>query len=384
MFVFEKLSRSKYKMYNPTRDYLKHKTEYDQSIQEVLMTGNFIMGRQVFDLEKCLGQYVNVKHAISVASGTDALLIALMALDVGYGDEVITVPFTWISTAEVIALLGAKAVFVDIEATTYNMDPKKMMERVTDKTKAIIPVSLYGQIADLEEMNRLLQEKGLHIPIIEDGAQSFGAEQNGHKSCSCPYENTVIGCTSFFPSKPLGCYGDGGCCFTNDDELANKIRAIRTHGGTERFKHKYVGINGRLDTLQAAILLVKMKYFDESLAKRKRNAEMYNSVLKDKVIVPYTQDKNQHCYGQYTIRCKSQEERDRLQKELKDKGVMTSIFYPVCVHTQEAFDKWEYREGDFPIGENMANCVLSLPVYGDLDNQEINNVIEAISRFVFD
>lgn len=368
-------------MYDPTIDYYFHESEYDQSIKKVLNHGQFIMGPEVKELEKQLTDYCHVKHCIAVSNGTDALMIALMALNIKPDDEVITVPFTWISTAEIICILNAKPVFADIDEKTYNLDPTKLEEKITEKTKAIIPVSLYGLMANMEEICKIAEK--YNIPVIEDGAQSFGAMIGNIKSCSCSWEMNKISCTSFFPSKPLGCYGDGGACFTSDDELALKLRAIRTHGGTERFKHKYVGTNARLNTLQAAILLVKVKYLDEALEKRRRNAKIYERELDkiDEIEIPYIPENYRSVYGQYTIKLRDQKMRDALMAYLKEKNVQTSIFYPIAIHTQEAFKEFNYREGDFPVSEEICTRVLSIPCYPELEEKDIFYVAKEIGNF---
>lgn len=366
------------KMYDPTIDYKNHKDEYDYEISQILNSGKFIMGPQVYQIESKLSNFCNVKHCVTVSNGTDALMIALMALGVGIDDEVITTPFTWISTAEVICILGAKPVFIDIDPMTYNIDVSKIEEKITSKTKAIIPVSLYGQMADLEEINKIATI--YDIPIIEDGAQSFGAKQNNYMSCGSTLRMCKIGCTSFFPSKPLGCFGDGGACFTNDDELAVKLKAIRTHGGTERFKHTYVGMNGRMNTIQAGVLNVKIKYFEDNIKLRQRNANIYNNIFKNHktITTPYIQEKNIHAYGQYTIKLDSKDRRDGLKKYLLKNNIESGIFYPISIHTQKAFEKYEYKDNDFPISEEICNRVLSLPCYPELDTEQI----EKVARFV--
>lgn len=367
------------KMYNPVIDYHNHKDEYDKAIFDVVESGQFIMGPQVKLLEEKLANFCNVNYCVTVSNGTDALMIALMSLGIGPGDEVITVPFTWISTAEVIGIIGATPVFVDIDEKTYNMDAKLLEEKITKKTKAIIPVSLYGRMANFDEITKISIKYG--IPVIEDGAQSFGAEINGNKSCSCYLPTMVIGCTSFFPSKPLGAYGDGGACFTNDEMLYNKMRAIRTHGGIERFKHSYIGTNGRMNTIQAAVLLVKLKYFEQSLVDRIENAKFYNKELKkiEGIIVPEKEENERHIYGQYTLNVG--EYRDELVKYLKEIGIGCGIFYPISLHTQIAFSKYGYKKGDFPITEKICNEVVSLPVYGGLTNNEIIRIIKIITDF---
>lgn len=370
-------------MFDPTKDYQIHKKEYDTNIQNILNHGKFIMGPEISSLESQLSKYTQAKHAITVSNGTDALQIALMALGVQPGDEVITVPFTWISTAEVICILGATPVFVDVDPWTYNIDPSLLEAKITSKTKAIIPVSLYGQMADLKEINKIAEK--YNIPIIEDGAQSFGASHHGYKSCSCSSNISMwkIGCTSFFPSKPLGCFGDGGACFTNDDDLAFKLKAIRTHGGTERFKHTLIGTNGRLNTIQAGILLVKLKYFDEGLERRVRNANIYNEIFQSNtnIRIPYLEIHNTHVYGQYTIKLKNQETRDNLKEYLKKNEIDSAVFYPIAIHTQGAFAKFNYKEGDFPVSEDVCNKVLSLPVYPELSVDEIKNVANTVNNF---
>ncbi len=370
------------KMFDPTIDYHTHQEEYDKAISTVLNHGRFIMGPEIQQLESQLSSFCGAKHCITVSNGTDALMIALMTLNIGPEDEVITVPFTWISTAEVICILGAKVVFVDINPITYTMDPSKLEDKITSKTKAIIPVSLYGQMADLEKINKIANKYG--VPIVEDGAQSFGARQNDYMSCSCQLNMCKIGCTSFFPSKPLGCYGDGGACFTNDDELAHKMKAIRTHGGTERFKHEYVGTNGRMNTIQASILLVKMKYFDKSLDRRYRNAQIYNQKFKTLmgIGIPYVCKENHHIYGQYTILLENNEIRNKLKEYLKERGIESGIFYPISIHTQKAFDKFEYKEGDFFWSEDNCQRVLSLPCYPELGSKDIEYICEVINKFI--
>ena len=263
-------------MYDPKREYKTHKKDIDNAIQNVLNHGLFINGPEIKQLEKDLASFVNVKHCISISNGTDALKVALLALDIKPNDEVITVAHSWISTVEVISIINAIPVFTDIEDETFNLDPEKLEETILKckNPKAIIVVSLYGQIPDFDTINHIATK--YNLPVIEDGAQSFGALYNGKRSCSL----TTIGTTSFFPSKPLGCYGDGGACFTNDDHLAFKIRAIKNHGGVKRFHHKYVGLNARLDTIQAAILNIKLKYFEDSLKKRNECAYYYSTKLK--------------------------------------------------------------------------------------------------------
>ena len=351
--------------------YNAYSKEINNRIQNVLNHGRFIMGPEIEELEERLARYVNVKHAITVSSGTMALEIALRALDIGPGDEVITVPFTWISTAEVILLVGATPVFVDIEPDTYNMDPEKLEAAITPRTKAIIPVSLFGQMPDLAMINRIAQK--YNIAVIEDGAQSFGAEQDGKKSCGA----SLIGCTSFFPAKPLGCYGDGGAVFTNDDMLAVKIRAIRTHGGIKRHNHTMVGTNGRFDTIQAAVLLVKLDHFGDEIKKRAYLGARYSDMLKEYCIVPEVMPNNTHVYAQYTIRLKN---RDKVASYLKEKGIPTAIYYPKCLHEQPVFSSLGHRWGDFPEAERASREVLSVPMHPFLKEEDQDKVISSIKE----
>ncbi|CRX38766.1 DegT/DnrJ/EryC1/StrS family aminotransferase [Estrella lausannensis] len=357
--------------------YRLHKQEIDQAIHKVLDKGAFIMGEEVAELEKQLAAYVGAKHCIGVSSGTCSLMIALMALGVGPGDEVITVPFTWISTAEVIPLVGAKPVFVDIESDSYNIDPEKLKRAITKKTKAIITVNLFGQMADYSRINPIAEEHG--IPIIEDAAQSFGAKNNQTMSCSA----TLIGSTSFFPAKPFGCYGDGGALFTSDDQLAAKMRAIRTHGGEVRHHHPYLGLNGRLDTMQAAILLAKFPHFQKEVEARQQLGERYNRLLEEFVSTPRIMPGNTHVFAQYTFRVSAREE---VAKALKERGVPTAIYYPKCLHEQPVFSSLGYGKGSFPVSEKAAQEVLSIPMHPYLTEKDqlliTTAVKEAVSPFM--
>ncbi len=357
---------------NLKAQYAAYKNEIDEKVLGVFGSGQFVMGKEVDALEAELAAYVGAKHAISCSSGTDALLLALMALDIGAGDEVITTPFTFIATAEVIALLGAKPVFVDIDEQTYNMDPSKIEAAITAKTKAIMPVSLYGQCADMDEINAIGAKHG--ITVIEDAAQSFGAEYKGKKSCNL----SRIGCTSFFPSKPLGCYGDGGALFTDDDTLATKIASIRIHGQSERYVHKYVGINGRLDAVQAAITRVKLSHFDEELAKRAKFGAKYLELLGSlDVVTPFTKSDRTNVYGQFSVRVKN---RDSVMKKLGELGIPTAVHYPRPLHLQECFVSLGYKNGDFPICEKISNEIMSLPFSAFLADGEQEAVADALSK----
>jgi UDP-2-acetamido-2-deoxy-ribo-hexuluronate aminotransferase len=353
------------------QQYRLYKQEIDQAIHEVLDQACFIMGPQIKTLEAQLAKFVGVQHCIAVSSGTDSLQIALMALGIGPGDEVITVPFTWISSTEVIGLVGATPVFVDIEPDTYNIDSALLEKAITTKTKAIMPVSLFGQMPDFCAIHAIAKKYG--IPVIEDGAQSFGATQNGRKSCGA----TLIGSTSFFPAKPLGCYGDGGALFTNDDELAAKMRAIRTHGGEQRHHHPYLGMNGRLDTIQAAVLLAKLPHFPQEIEARQRLGARYSAHLNECCAVPKVLEGNTHVYAQYTIRTS---ERQALGEALKAKGIPTGIYYPKCVHEQPAFAYLGYGKGSMPIAEKASREVISLPMHPWLTEEQQDSVIAELKN----
>ncbi len=354
------------------RQYQIHKNELDAAVHKVLDHGAYIMGPEVFSVEKQLAAFTGVKHCLLASSGTDTLLMALMALDTQPGDEVITVPFTFIAPVEVIALLRAKPVFVDIDAHTFNMDIDQLEAAITPKTKAIIPVSLFGQMPDFDRINAIAAK--YNIPVIEDGAQSFGASQNGRRSCSV----STVGSTSFYPAKPLGCYGDGGALFTNDDVLAAKMRAIRTHGGEQKYHHLYIGINGRCDTIQAAILGVKLKYFDDELRARLTIAARYDQALQDVCTIPKVQEGNTHTYAQYTIRI---EDRDGLAAALQKQGIPTCIFYPQCLHLTPAFSFLELRKGSFPVAEQITHEVISLPMHPWLEPEEQELICGQVIKF---
>jgi UDP-2-acetamido-2-deoxy-ribo-hexuluronate aminotransferase len=333
---------------------IRHKIE--TRIRQVLDHGQYIMGPEVNELEERLADFVGVRYAISCSSGTDALLIALMALDIGPGDEVITVPYTWISTAEVIALLNARPVFVDIQPDTFNMDPDRIEAAITPCTRAIMPVSIYGQCADMTRINAIAAKH--NIPVIEDGAQSFGATHNGMRSCSI----STIGCTSFFPSKPLGCYGDGGAVFSNDELLIEKMRQIRVHGQKVKHQHPLVGINGRMDTLQAAILLEKLEIFPEECGLRREVGQRYDELFSGTpgIQTPVIASSNSSVYAQYTI---LSEDRDNLSKALQVQGIPSVAYYAVPLHLQGAFANLGHRIGDFPAAEKIASHCLSLPMH---------------------
>jgi len=320
--------------------YHRYRTEIDGRIRKVLDHGRFIMGPEVKELEEALAGYVGVKHCATAASGTMALEIALRALDIGPGDEVITTPFTWISTAEVIKLVGARPVFVDIEPKTYNIDADRIEAAITPR---------------------------------EDGAQSFGATQRGKRSCGV----TKIGCTSFFPAKPFGCYGDGGAVFTDDDALAERIRAIRTHGGVRRHEHTLVGTNGRFDTIQAAVLLAKLPHFDWEVSERSRIGARYTDLLKDVCVTPEVAPGNTHVYAQYTVRAP---DRDQARAKLQERGIPTAVYYPKCLHQQPAFADLGYGPGSFPEAERASREVFSLPMHPLLPEEDQDMVVAALKE----
>lgn len=343
--------------------------ELDRRINAVLRHGQYIMGPEVGELEASLAAYAGTRHCIAVASGTDALLIALMALGIGPGDEVITTPFTFIATGETIALLGARPVFVDIEAVGCNLDAALLEAAITERTRAIMPVSLYGQCADFTAINAIANRHS--IPVIEDGCQSFGATQHGRRSCAL----STIGCTSFFPSKPLGCYGDGGACFTDDDRLALLMRQIRVHGQDRRYHHPLLGVNGRMDTLQAAILMAKLTVFADEVAARERIGRRYTELLRGSVATPALLPGNSSVHAQYTIRV---EERPTVQKRLEASGIPTAVHYPVPLHLQPAFAGLGHGSGSFPVAEAASGQVLSLPMHPYLEEAELCTIAAVV------
>ncbi|SJN11478.1 Glutamate--UDP-2-acetamido-2-deoxy-D-ribohex-3-uluronic acid aminotransferase (PLP cofactor) [Halomonas citrativorans] len=343
------------------------KDKIDANIQKVLAHGNYILGPEVSELEDKLAAFTGAKYCITCANGTDALQIAQMALGIGPGDEVITPGFTYIATAETVALLGAKPVYVDIDPKTYNLDPAQLEAAITPRTKAIIPVSLYGQCADFDAINAIAEKHG--IPVIEDAAQSFGATYNGKKSCNL----STIACTSFFPSKPLGCYGDGGAIFTNDEGLAKLLRQISRHGQDKRYHHVHVGVNSRLDTLQAAILLPKLEIFADEIIKRNHVATSYTRLLNDAGIIstPYIDERCVSAWAQYTILV---EDREDILGKLKEAGVPTAVHYPIPLNKQPAVKD---DTVNLPIGDEIAKKVMSLPMHPYLSTQDQIRVIEA-------
>jgi|TARA_B110000495_G_C23022589_1_gene606907 UDP-2-acetamido-2-deoxy-ribo-hexuluronate aminotransferase len=340
-------------------------------IQKVMDHGQFILGPEVRELEGKLAEYTGSKHCVTVSSGTDSLLIALMALGVGPGDEVITVPYTWISSAEVIALTGATPVFVDIREDTLNIDETQLESAINERTKAIMPVSIYGQTAEMETINEIADRYGL--PVIEDAAQSFGATYQNRKSCNL----STIGSTSFFPSKPLGCYGDAGALFTHDDELAEKFRWIRVHGQERKHRHPILGLNGRMDTLQAAILLAIFDIFPDEVSKRQSIGSRYNYALSglEGLQSPVIAQTNTSVFAQYTV---LSAERDSLQSSLKSHGIPSVSYYTVPLHLQLVFSHLGHKMGDFPVSESVASKCLSLPMSPYLSLPDQDRVIEAL------
>jgi UDP-2-acetamido-2-deoxy-ribo-hexuluronate aminotransferase len=345
------------------------KDRIDEGIQRVLGHGQYILGPEVAELEEKLAAFVGVKYCISVANGTDALQIVQMALGIGPGDEVITPGFTYIATAETVALLGAKPVYVDVDPRTYNLDPQLLEAAITPRTKAIIPVSLYGQCADLDAINAIAARYG--IPVIEDAAQSFGATYKGRRSCSL----STVACTSFFPSKPLGCYGDGGAIFTNDDELAKVMRQIARHGQDRRYHHIRVGVNSRLDTLQAAILLPKLEIFEEEIQLRESVAAGYSSLLGEAGIdAPYIESHNGSVWAQYTVQV---EGRDCVQEHLKAHGVPTAVHYPIPLNRQPAVKNDHIQ---LPVGDAIATRVMSLPMHPYLNEDALRVIVDVLKE----
>jgi UDP-2-acetamido-2-deoxy-ribo-hexuluronate aminotransferase len=351
--------------------YQKYKVDIDTNIQAVLDKSNYIMGEEVCELERALEGFTGAKHAITCSSGTDALLLAMMAMDIQPGDEIITTPFTFIATAETIALMKAKPVFVDIESGTFNIDANLIEAAITDKTKAIMPVSLYGQPADMNTIQAIADKHNLKVVI--DGAQSFGSTYNGKTDSNLGDIST----TSFFPAKPLGCYGDGGAVFTNNDKYAEKIKMMRVHGQNKRYHHKYVGMGGRLDTIQAAILLAKLPHYTQELADRQQVAQRYADALSDSLKTPVIRSNRLSTWAQYTVKVNN---RDTLQAKLKDNGIPTAVHYPMPLHLQECFQYLNYRQGDFLVSEKASNEVMSLPMNPFLTNDQVDYVASKVQE----
>lgn len=343
----------------------------ETNINNVLTHGQYIMGPEVVQLEKQLSEYIGSSHCIANASGTDALLLALMSLSIQPGDEIITTPFSFFATCEVISLLKAVPVFVDIDERTYNIDPTQLESAITKKTKAIIPVNLYGLCADFDAINQIAEK--YKIAVIEDAAQSFGAEYKGRRSGAL----STISCTSFFPSKPLGCYGDGGACFTNNIEIAESIRRLRVHGQKKRYYHTEIGINGRIDTLQAAILLAKLSIFPDEVEQRHRIGEHYSNALKHKFQCQEIPAGYRSVYAQFTIEV---DNREQFVNALKAQGIPTAVHYPTPLHLQPVYNNQTYYVGQFPISEKAAQRVVSLPMHPYLTETDQDKIIHSVLK----
>ena len=358
--------------------YLKIQKEIDAGIREVIETTAFVKGQKVTDFQHHLEQYTGAKHVIPVGNGTDALQIALMGLGLKPGDEVITPTFTFIATAEVVALLGLTPVVVDVNWETMNMDTEAVRRAITPRTKAIVPVHLFGQCADMESLMAIAEEH--HLYIVEDACQAIGAQytfSNGETKQAGTIGH--IGCTSFFPSKNLGCYGDGGAIFTNDDELAAKMRAIANHGMVVRYHHDMIGVNSRLDSIQAAVLDAKLPHLDEYIASRQRAAAYYDQAFKGcgQILIPGRQAHSTHVFHQYTLRVTGAD-RDALREGLAERGIPAMIYYPVPLHQQKAYLDPRYKDGDFPVAEKLAACVLSLPMHTELDDEQLEYITSSV------
>jgi UDP-2-acetamido-2-deoxy-ribo-hexuluronate aminotransferase len=366
-------------------NFIDLKTQYERlrepinaRIQAVLDHGQYVMGPEVFELEEALAAYTGTEHCVAVGSGTDALLVALMAYEIGPGDEVITTPFTFIATGEVIALLGAKPVFVDIDPRTCNINPSLVEAAITPATKAIMPVSLYGQCADFDAINEIAARH--ELPVIEDAAQSFGATYKGRRSCAL----STVAATSFFPSKPLGCYGEGGAIFTDDEAVAKACKELRAHGEDRRYHHVWIGLNARMDSIQAAVLLAKLESFDEEVEARDRIGKRYTGLIEERfagvesgarVTLPYIEPWNRSVYAQYTVQVA---ERDGVQATLAEHGIPTAVHYPVPLHLQPAFEYLGKPEGSFPIAESVAARVMSLPMHPNLTEAQLRKIVAAL------
>lgn len=353
--------------------YRLYKEAIDKKLQSNIDNASFILGKDVKELEDKLAAYVGRKHGIGVGSGTDALLVPLLAYGIQPGDEIITTPFTFIATAEVISFIGAKPVFVDIDEKNYNIAVDQIEKKITSRTKGIIPVSLYGQTPDMDKIIAIAKKHGLFV--MEDAAQSFGAIYQGKKSCGLG----DVGATSFFPSKPLGGYGDGGMIFTDDDDLAAKMRSYANHGQTERYIHKYIGFNFRLDTLQAAVLLAKWDHFEEEANARFRIGNRYSELFKGSPVITPTMESytDRSVYAQYSIRVKN---REQVIEHLKKNNIPTAVHYPIPIHLQEAYASLGYKKGDMPVAEKVANEIMSLPMHPFLTEEQQAEVVKRVKE----
>ncbi|MBP7210149.1 MAG: DegT/DnrJ/EryC1/StrS family aminotransferase [Paludibacteraceae bacterium] len=372
----------KIQMVDLKSQYEKIREDVNNGIQEVIDTTTFIKGGKVNDFQKNLEAYLGVKHVIPTGNGTDALQIALMALGLKPGDEVITPTFTFIATAEVVALLGLKPVVVDVEEDTFNISIESIKKAITTKTKAIVPVHLFGQCANMEAILEIAKEHNLFV--VEDACQAIGAEytfKDGSKKQAGCIGN--IGCTSFFPSKNLGCYGDGGAIFTNDDDLAARMRAIANHGMVVQYHHDFVGVNSRLDSIQAAVLNAKLPHLNEYIAARQKAAATYDKAFAGNkhIITPVHFASSTHVFHQYTLKLVGVD-RNAVQAKLKEKNVPAMIYYPVPLHLQKAYQDPRYKAGDFPVAEKLSACVLSLPMHTELDDEQMNYITSAVLEAV--
>ena len=356
--------------------------QIDHSIRQVLQDAAFINGPEVKNFSRNLENYLQTEHVVPCANGTDALQIALMALELEPGDEVITPDFTFISTVEVVKLLGLKPVLVDVDDTYYTLQPDKLRKAITQRTRAIVPVHLYGQCAPMKEILQLAKQHNLFV--VEDAAQSLGAEYTLDGETKKSGTLGDIGCTSFFPSKNLGCYGDGGALFTHDPELADKMRTLANHGSHQKYYHSQVGVNSRLDTLQAAILDVKLKYLDQYNAARQKAAAYYDRALAGipQIQTPQLRPGSTHIYHQYTLKLSEEVSRDDLKNYLKDRDIPSMVYYPVPMHLQEAFnDPYQFEEGDFPVSERLSRSVLSLPMHTELDEEQLHYITQTLKHY---
>lgn len=372
----------KIQMVDLQTQYQHIKADVDRAIQAVIDSASFIKGPAVTVFQEHLETYTGAKHVIPVGNGTDALQIALMALGLKPGDEVITPTFTFIATAEVVALLGLTPVVVDVDWDTMNISVESIRKAITPRTKAIVPVHLFGQCADMEAIMSIAQEHGLYV--VEDACQAIGAKYT-FSDGNIRQAATIghIGCTSFFPSKNLGCYGDGGAIFTNNDELASKMRAIANHGMVVRYHHDQVGVNSRLDSIQAAILDIKLPHLDEYIEARQRAAAYYDKAFSNNshLLIPARTDNSTHVFHQYTLRLVDVD-RDALRNALAEKGIPAMIYYPIPLHLQKAYQDPRYKAGDFPVAEKLAACVLSLPMHTELDEEQLIYITETVLDIV--
>ncbi|MGB7574394.1 MAG: DegT/DnrJ/EryC1/StrS family aminotransferase [Thermodesulfobacteriota bacterium] len=378
------MTKAKIPFFDLSAQFKSIEDEIKSAMDEVFQNQQFILGSKVQALEETIAQYCRTRYAIGVASGSDALLLALMALGIGAGDEVLLPPFTFFATAGSVSRLGATPVFVDIDRETYNIDPSKIEEKITSKTKAILPVHLFGQCADMNPLLKIAQKKKLFV--IEDAAQALGAEYKPNAGSQGRRAGQIgdLGCFSFYPTKNLGAFGDAGMVVTDNPALAEKVRLLRVHGSQPKYFHKTIGINSRLDTIQAAILFVKFKYLEKWTAERQKNAERYQGLFQNLLSsikglkLPTIQYQNRHIFHQYVIRVP---ERDRLRKFLTEKGIGTDIYYPVPLHLQECYSYLKYRQGDLPNSEKASEEVLALPVYPELTEDQQKGVVDGIKAF---